>query len=105
MFNSRRDFDLVIKKAGIPKKDALGQKVTAHSFRHTYATVMAEAIGHNAFLLKEILGHKRLSTTEGYCHPTAPMMPIELPKKLKGQGDVYVGPVCGIEEIRREEAS
>jgi integrase len=43
--------------------DYLGQKVTAHCFRHTYATLMAEAIGQNPFVLKEILGHKRLTSS------------------------------------------
>lgn len=74
--NSSRDFDVILKRAGIPKVDALGRKATAHSFRNTYATLMAERTGHNPFVLKEILGHKCLSTTERYCHLTAPSLPI-----------------------------
>jgi integrase len=71
-FNGPRDFDVILRKAGIPKFNELGQKLANLSFRHTYATLVAEAVGHNPFILKEILGHKRLSTTEVYCHPTAP---------------------------------
>lgn len=49
--------------------------MTAHSFRHTYATIMAEAVGHNPFTLKELLGHQQLSMTERYCHAKAPCIP------------------------------
>ncbi len=80
--NGPRDFDDILGKAGIPKYDELGQKLTGHSFRHTYATLVAEAIGHNPFVLKEILGHKRLSTTERYCHPTAPSIVPEIGKTV-----------------------
>ncbi len=47
-----------------------------HCFRHTYATLMAESVTQNPFVLKEILGHKRISTTEQYCHPTAPVITL-----------------------------
>ena len=62
-------FDRILERADIPKFDELGRKLTAHSFRHTYATFQAEAVSANPFLLKEILGHSQLSTTERYCHP------------------------------------
>jgi len=79
-WNSRRDFESIIKRARIAKKDPLGRKVTAHSFRHTYATLMAQAIGHNPFVLKEILGHRQLSTTDRYCHLSAPqvVLPVHI---------------------------
>lgn len=83
LFAACRQFDDVLKKAGIPKYDALGQKLTGHSFRHTYATLMAEMVGHNAFALKAALGHNRISTTERYCHPTAPILEIALPEPKK----------------------
>ncbi|KPL08199.1 hypothetical protein AMJ85_08620, partial [candidate division BRC1 bacterium SM23_51] len=98
--NSHRDFDCILRKAGIPKADELGRKVTAHSFRHTYATFMAEATGHNPFVLKEILGHKRLSMTERYCHPTAASLPP--PLKTIGpllDGETHVMGPCKILEI------
>ena len=75
-----RNFDLICQKAGIPKFDALKQKVTAHSFRHTYATLLSELLGNNPFMLKEALGHKRITTTERYCHPTTPSLEIALPE-------------------------
>jgi integrase len=76
LINPARQFDRILKQAGIPKFDALGHKLTGHSFRHTYATLMAESIGHNSFILKAILGHERISTTERYCHPTAPVLTV-----------------------------
>jgi len=78
LHNAPRDFNTTLKRARIERIDPLGRKLTFHSFRHTYATLMAEATGHNPFVLKEILGHQRLSTTERYCHPTAPVVPIRL---------------------------
>jgi len=48
--------------------------LTICSFRHTYATLMAQAVGNNPFLLKEVLGHRRIATTEQYCHPEAPVL-------------------------------
>ena len=62
----------------ISKIDELGRKLTAYSFRHTYATLLAEHVGHNPFILKEVLGHSRLSMTERYCHPTAPSLELAL---------------------------
>ena len=84
LHNCARDFDATLKRAGIEKIDTLGRKLTVHSLRHTYATLMAESVGHNPFILKEVLGHKRISTTEQYCHPTAPVIALPfglLPQK------------------------
>jgi len=78
--NSARDFDAILEKAKIPKIDPTGAKVTSHSFRHSYATLMSEALGGNAFLLKEVLGHCQISTTERYTHPTAPQLDIAFPE-------------------------
>ena len=61
-------FDEILKQAGIPKKDELGRKLTAHSFRHTYASMMAKRVSYNPHVLKEILGHRQLSTTDRYVH-------------------------------------
>jgi len=81
-----RRFDRVLKAAGIEKTDALGQKLTAHSFRHTYATFMAEAVGHNPFVLKQVLGHSQISTTDRYCHPTASVPVIDISPFIAGGG-------------------
>jgi len=40
----KNTFDRILKRAGIEKLDVLGRKVTAHSFRHTYATLMAQSV-------------------------------------------------------------
>lgn len=52
--------------------------MTAHSFRHTYATLAAQMVGNNLFLVKQILGHTQISTTDRYCHPIAPAIVINL---------------------------
>jgi integrase len=70
--NPWRAFDRVLKAARIEKHDALGRKATLHSFRHTYATLAAEAVGHNPFLVQKMLGHKYSGTTAQYCHPECP---------------------------------
>jgi integrase len=62
-------FDRILERACIPKKDDLGRKLVAHSFRHTYATMMSEAVGGNPFILKQALGHSQISTRDRYCHP------------------------------------
>jgi integrase len=66
--NPCRYFNRIIKDAGIAKKDELGRMVTAHSFRHTFATMTAQTIGGNQFLLQRLLGHKDIKTSARYCH-------------------------------------
>jgi integrase len=61
-------FDRILKRAEIPKLDELGRKLTAHSFRHTYASMMARRVSYNPHILKEVLGHHQLSTTDRYIH-------------------------------------
>lgn len=51
----------VCTKAEIPFK------VTAHTFRHTFATHLLEG-GANIIQVKELLGHKTVATTEIYSH-------------------------------------
>ncbi len=72
--NNPRNFDQVLIKAEIEKYDELDRRLTTHSFRHTYATLMASLLGDNRFMLKAILSQKKLSTTERYCHPKAPSL-------------------------------
>jgi integrase len=74
----KNTFDRILKKAGIEKLDVLGQKLTAHSFRHTYATLMAQAVGNNPFILKQARGHSQISTTDRYCHSQAPAVVIDI---------------------------
>lgn len=69
-----RTFSKVLARAGIPKINALDERATLHSFRHTYGTLAAEAVGNNQFLVQQMLGHKQISTTARYCHPQAPQI-------------------------------
>ena len=52
-----------LKKAGLD-----GQGYSAHKLRHTAATLMYQHGDVDVLLLKEILGHENLSTTEIYTH-------------------------------------
>jgi len=67
MFISR-EFNQILKDAKIPQFDNLGRKLIAHSFRHTYASFIAEETGGDQFILKELLGHTQIKTTERYVH-------------------------------------
>ena len=71
-------FDRVLTRAEIEKIDVLGHKLIAHSFRHSFATKMAEAVGHNPFVVKQVLGHSQITTTDRYCHPTTPALVIDV---------------------------
>ena len=44
------------------------EEYSAHKLRHTAATLMYQQGGVDVLLLKEILGHKNLGTTEIYTH-------------------------------------
>ena len=72
------DFDATLRRAGIEKKNVLGRKLTLQSFRLTYATKAAQAVGQNQFLLQRILGHRQIATTAQCCHPAAPPTIVDL---------------------------
>lgn len=61
-------FNKILDKAGIAKIDPLGENLTAHSFRHTYATKLHEAAGGDICVVQQALGHSDLSTTRRYDH-------------------------------------
>lgn len=66
--NLASEFNRFLKRAGIEKINALGRKLTSHSFRHTYATIGAEQLNGNQFLLQSALGHSNINTTARYAH-------------------------------------
>ncbi len=51
------------------RKAGFDEKFHFHCLRHTAITNMA-IIGIPALIIKEIVGHNDLKTTQGYCHPT-----------------------------------
>jgi integrase len=60
LVNLQKPWQRIRKKAGI-------EDVRLHDLRHTYASV-AMKDGIDPFTLKEIMGHKNLSTTLRYAH-------------------------------------
>ncbi len=54
-----------LKRAVI--KSGINKKITAHTFRHSYATHLLQA-GIDIRTIQEMLGHKRLETTMIYTH-------------------------------------
>ncbi len=53
---------------GYLKQVAGAEEYSAHKLRHTAATLMYQQGGVDVLVLKEILGHKNLGTTEIYTH-------------------------------------
>ncbi len=66
---SNRTVDRIIKKFS----KSVGSQFTPHTFRHSFATHMLEN-GADLMLIKEILGHSSLATTQKYTHVTAEKM-------------------------------
>lgn len=58
--NLRRSLDSVLKTAGI-------ENVTPHTFRHTFATRLAQR-GVDLYKIAKLLGHKDIRMTQRYSH-------------------------------------
>ena len=60
-----RTFEKHMHRIGL----ALGLELTPHCLRHTYITHLSES-GVDALIIREIVGHKNIATTQRYCHPS-----------------------------------
>jgi len=49
------------------RRSGIRKKATAHTLRHSYATHLHEQ-GTDIMVIKRLLGHKSLNTTELYTH-------------------------------------
>ncbi|NQU43090.1 site-specific integrase [bacterium] len=63
-------FDRLLLHAQIPKIDHLGDRLTAHSLRHTFGTLLAAA-GHNSFVIQNLMRHKDPRMTAYYTERAA----------------------------------
>jgi integron integrase len=69
-----------IKQAAL--KTGITKKVSAHTFRHSFATHMLQA-GYDIRMVQELLGHKNIKTTQRYTHVT------QKPQTIKSPADLF----------------
>lgn len=88
MFGIPRAFDATLKRAGIPKRDTLGQKLVAHSLRHTWISMTYEQT-LDPILLKELTGHSSSKTLERYIHLKPQANPISMAAFVRNGGNSF----------------
>lgn len=65
---SRRNVQMIIKEELNTSLDNVENKYHTHSLRHTGATLMYDENNTDILIIKEILGHKSICSTEIYTH-------------------------------------
>jgi integrase len=78
-------FNRILAKAGISPVDELGEKLTAHSFRHTFGTMLAEQ-GANAFVIQNALRHADPKMTSRYVERATMATEINVSEFLGQEG-------------------
>lgn len=78
-------FNRILAKAKISPVDELGEKLTAHSFRHTFGTMLAEQ-GANAFVIQNALRHADLKMTSRYVERATMATEINVSEFLNQEG-------------------
>lgn len=64
---SRRRVQQIVEES-LQRAGLTNQGITTHKLRHTAATIMYQHGGVDTLVLRDILGHKSISTTEIYTH-------------------------------------
>jgi len=70
-----RIFNEIAERAKIVRVDELGQKLTSHSFRHSFGTMLAER-GDNAFIIQNLMRHASPAMTSRYTERAKPAAAI-----------------------------
>lgn len=76
---NRGSINIIVSKR--VKKIALAHHISPHTLRHTFATSLLEN-GADIRVVQELLGHKKVSTTQIYTHVTSDYLKSEYLKKM-----------------------